>query len=83
MNSLKLSGISASSCSDKGHDLVSCIFHTIVLPAVTNVGIWHAYCHVLHELWAFILVVSFCPACGAQNDLTPFVVVLILLQWKC
>ena len=31
MNSLELSGISASSCNDKGRDPVSTIFHTIVL----------------------------------------------------
>jgi hypothetical protein len=38
MNSLELSGIFASSCSDKGHDLVSFIFHTIVLPVVTDLA---------------------------------------------
>jgi hypothetical protein len=38
MNSLELSSISASSCSEKGHDPVSCIFHTIVLPVVTDLA---------------------------------------------
>jgi hypothetical protein len=35
-NSSELSGISASSCSDKVRDLVSCIFHTIILPVVVD-----------------------------------------------
>jgi hypothetical protein len=38
MNSLELSGISASSCSDKGHDLVSFIFRTIVLLVVMDLA---------------------------------------------
>jgi hypothetical protein len=38
MNYLGLSGISASSCSDKGRDLVSCRFCTIVLLVVMDLA---------------------------------------------
>ena len=38
MSSLGLSGISASSCNDKGHDPVSCRFCTIVLLVVTDLA---------------------------------------------
>jgi hypothetical protein len=38
MNSLELSGISTSLCSDKGRDLVSCIFHTITLLLVADLA---------------------------------------------
>jgi hypothetical protein len=43
MNSLGLSGISASSCSDKGRDPVSCIFHTIILPVVVGLAYLSPY----------------------------------------
>jgi hypothetical protein len=36
MNSLELSGIFASWCSDKGRDSVSWIFRTIILPLVMD-----------------------------------------------
>jgi hypothetical protein len=38
MNSLELSGTSASSSSDKGHDPVSCIFCNIILPVVAGLA---------------------------------------------
>jgi hypothetical protein len=38
MNSLELSGIYASLCSDKGHDPVSCIFITIILPVLVDLA---------------------------------------------
>jgi hypothetical protein len=43
MKSLELSGISASSCSDKGHDPISCIFFTTLLPMVTDLEYWLPY----------------------------------------
>jgi hypothetical protein len=38
MNSLGLSGISASSCNGKDRDLVSCKFFTIILLLVTDLA---------------------------------------------
>jgi hypothetical protein len=43
MNSLELSGISTSFCIDKGRELVSCIFHTIILHVVVYLAYLFPY----------------------------------------
>jgi hypothetical protein len=50
MSSSGLSSISASSCDDKVHDLVSCRFHTIVLLLVINLAFLLPYIVQMMEI---------------------------------
>jgi hypothetical protein len=72
--SLALSGTSASLGSDMDHGPISYRSCTIVLLLGMNLAFLF---HVM-ECWTFILMVSFCPACGTPNDF-PFVLVLVLV----
>jgi hypothetical protein len=80
MNSLGLSGISASSCSDKGRDPVSYRFRTIILPLVMDLAFLLPY--TARTLDIRSCGVLFRPARGTPNDFS-FVLVLILVQLKC
>jgi hypothetical protein len=70
MNSLGLSGTSASSCSDKGRDSIFCRFHTIVLPVVMDLAyllpytvqmLGICYCGVLPSYILYTKRLLICP----------------------
>jgi hypothetical protein len=65
MNSLELSGISASSCSDKGRDPVSCIFHTIILPMVAGLAYLSPYTARMSGIRSCVVLPS-CRWCTKQ-----------------
>jgi hypothetical protein len=76
MNSWVLSDISASLDNDMDHVHVFYRSHTIVL--LSTKGLVIMFPCTACESWAFILVMSFCPACGTPNNfsfvLTPILV---------
>jgi hypothetical protein len=44
--------------------------------------VWYSFFHILREIWAFILMVSFCPTCSKPNIFS-FLFFFILVQLKC